>query len=323
MKENIKYEVALSFAGEQRKYVEDVALALQSQKISVFYDEFETIQLWGKNLVEELHDVFENRAAYVVMFISEEYVKKAWPSHERQSSLSRAIQQKEEYILPVRFDETSVPGLPTSIKYEWACDHQPATLAAMIAEKLGVKHFEGKASDLPPPRMTSLSGEAVFDYSNHNGRYVIGHGELEFETKWSKASDKSIHVYNDPLLINGVALAKGCTSIVQISNAESLDYSSHVRTPQCGETFVLRNVKGFYAAVHVIEIKDDTRGDNKDEVRFQYAIQADGSDNFTTLNDIHGHEGDNRQENTLDTPLCESSADTSVEDCNEDSIKND
>ena len=36
----------------------------------------------------------------------------------------------------------------------------------VIAQKLGVKPFEGKASDVPPPRMTSLVGEAVFDYSN-------------------------------------------------------------------------------------------------------------------------------------------------------------
>ena len=147
----------------------------------------------------------------------------------------------------------------------------------MIAEKLGIKRFEGKASDVPPPRMTSLTGEAVFDYSSYNGRYFIGRGKLEFETKWSKAS---IHIYNDPPSINGVALARGCTSIAQVLKAESLDYTSRSRTPQCGEIVVLRNVNGFYAAVHVLEIKDDRRGDDKDELRFRYAIQADGSDSF-------------------------------------------
>ena len=39
------YEVALSFAGEQRGYVESVARALQSRGIAVFYDEFEKIAL--------------------------------------------------------------------------------------------------------------------------------------------------------------------------------------------------------------------------------------------------------------------------------------
>ena len=53
--------------------------ALQSRGIAVFYDGFEKVQLWGKDLVEELHNVFANRADHVVMFISQEYVEKVWP----------------------------------------------------------------------------------------------------------------------------------------------------------------------------------------------------------------------------------------------------
>ena len=286
MSENVEYEVALSFAGEQREYVEEVARVLQSWGIDVFYDDSE--DLWGKNLTEELQDVFENRANYVVMFISKEYVEKAWPRHERKSALSRAVQERREYILPVRFDETPVPGLPTDIAYKQAEEHEPAEIAAMLAAKLGVSRFEKKASDVPPPRMTSFTGEAVFDYSNHNGRYVIGHGTLEFETEWTKASNTSIHVYNDPDSINGVAIAEQCTSIEQISNARSLDYTSRCRTPQRGQIVVWRNKQGFYAATHVLEIKDKSRGDQKDELRFRYVIQSDGSDNFTGLGNMSG-----------------------------------
>lgn len=36
-----EYHVALSFAGENRKYVEDVAKDLRNKNIKVFYDEFE------------------------------------------------------------------------------------------------------------------------------------------------------------------------------------------------------------------------------------------------------------------------------------------
>ena len=72
---NKQYEVALSFAGEQRDYVESVARALQSRGIAVFYDGFARVHLWGKDLVEELHEVFEHRAALAVMFISKEYVE--------------------------------------------------------------------------------------------------------------------------------------------------------------------------------------------------------------------------------------------------------
>ena len=219
------------------------------------------------------------------MFISKEYVTKVWPNFERQAIISRAVKERQEYVLPVRFDDTVVSGLPTDTAYLLANDYSPAGLAALIAEKLGINPFSGKASDVPPPRMTSLTGEVVFDYSNHNGRCVIGRRELEFETKWTKASNTSIHVYNDPPSINGVALAKGCSSIGRICNAASLEYSSRSRTPQRNEIVVFRNVNGFYAAVHVLDIKDDSREDDRDELRFRYAIQANGTDTFTEFRD--------------------------------------
>ena len=219
-----KYEVALSFSGEQRYYVEEVARALQSRGVSVFYDKFETVRLWGKHLTEELQSVYEGRASLAVMFISTEYVEKMWPRHERRAILSRVVEERGTYVLPVRFDDSEVPGLSSSLDYLRAESHSPAELAAMIAEKLGIKPFQGKASDVPPPQMTSLSGEAVFNYANHNGRYVIGHGKLEFETRWTKASNTSIYVLNDPPSIYGVALGRrDWTDIDQVASAASLD----------------------------------------------------------------------------------------------------
>lgn len=57
MNENAEYEVALSFAGEQRPYVEEVARSLQSRGIGVFYDGFELVSLWGRDLVEEFQEI--------------------------------------------------------------------------------------------------------------------------------------------------------------------------------------------------------------------------------------------------------------------------
>ena len=120
-----RYEVALSFAGEQREYVEEVARALQSRGIAVFYDEFEKVSLWGKHLTEELQSVYERRSAMSVVFVSKEWVEKSWPRYERRAILSRAVQEPGEYMLPVRFDDNSVPGLPKSVSYLQADDHSP------------------------------------------------------------------------------------------------------------------------------------------------------------------------------------------------------
>lgn len=287
-----QYEVALSFAGEQRSYVEGVAVALQGRGISVFYDDFETAELWGKHLAEHLTDVYERNANLALMFVSEAYVEKKWPNHERRAILSRAAMDSKEYVLPIRFDGTQISGLAEDVNYIVADEHTPAEVAALVSAKLGVSQFEGKASNVPPPRMTSYVGEVVFDYSSFNRRYVLGRGVLEFETKWSKASNRGIHVCNDRPSINGVALApREWTDIRQIVNAESLDYTSRCRTPRIGQIVLLRNIHGFYAAVQVIGIKDDTRGDDRDELRLKFAVQPDGTDSFANLVDRKGQMG--------------------------------
>lgn len=58
----LKYDVALSFAGEDREYVEQVANLLGSSGVKVFYDRFEEADLWGKNLYDYLIDIYQNKA---------------------------------------------------------------------------------------------------------------------------------------------------------------------------------------------------------------------------------------------------------------------
>jgi hypothetical protein len=52
--EGWQWDVALSFAGAQRDYVEQVAQALQARGVRCFYDDDEEIGQWGKSLPEEL-----------------------------------------------------------------------------------------------------------------------------------------------------------------------------------------------------------------------------------------------------------------------------
>jgi len=279
-----KYQVALSFAGEERSYAEQVAKHLKKRGIAVFYDDFEKANLWGKNLTEVLYEIYASSSAYVVMFISKSYVEKVWPSHERNSALSRMVKEKDkEYILPVRFDNSLVPGLPNDIHYLPANKHTEAELATLIEEKIGIKPNQHKASNIPPLQMDSCTGEVVFNYSNHNGCYMIGRGKWEFETKWSKASNTSIHIYNDPPSIRGVAIAREASLFSQVIDDKGLDFTSRARTVNVGQIVVLQNSNKFYAVLQILKVKDDTRGDDCDELHFQYAIQTDGSCNFASI----------------------------------------
>jgi uncharacterized protein (TIGR00288 family) len=135
--QQFQYDVCLSFAGEDRAYVKQVADALQARGIRVFYDEYERSQLWGKNLYIHLDDVYRRMARYCIVFISEHYAEKLWTNHERESAQARAFSASEEYLLPVRFDDTAIPGIRPTTGYIDLRATSPEELAGLIAEKLG------------------------------------------------------------------------------------------------------------------------------------------------------------------------------------------
>lgn len=136
MAENRDYDIALSFAGEERDYVDRVANLLKERGVSVFYDLFEEADLWGKDLYVHLSDVYHNRARYTVMFISEAYASKLWTNHERKSAQARAFQEAQEYILPARFDHTDIPGVLSTVGYVSLKDRSPENLVSLITKKL-------------------------------------------------------------------------------------------------------------------------------------------------------------------------------------------
>jgi len=130
------YDVALSFAGEDREYVEAVSKALSSAGVSVFYDKLEEANLWGRNLYDYLSEVYLKRARYTVMFISHWYAEKRWTNFEWESAQARALMESKEYVLHVRFDDIEIPGMPPTIAYVSANERSPEELAGLILQKL-------------------------------------------------------------------------------------------------------------------------------------------------------------------------------------------
>ncbi|RKU31693.1 hypothetical protein C6499_04100 [Candidatus Poribacteria bacterium] len=112
-----EYDVALSFAGEDRQHVEALAELLENNGYKVFYDKYERAQLWGKNLYPHLSSVYKDKARYCVTFLSAHYARKLWANHELESAQARAFEENEEYILPVRLDDTEIPGILPTVGY--------------------------------------------------------------------------------------------------------------------------------------------------------------------------------------------------------------
>lgn len=124
-------------------------------------------------------------------------------------------------------------------------------------------------------RSKAFVGQVAFDYSNNNGKFIIGDGYFLFETKWSKASKDRIHAYNDAPSIHSIALARGENNIIDIQDVDLFDYSSRCRTVKSGEIIIFKNINNNIAFIKVISIKDDSRGDDADELTFEYLIKID------------------------------------------------
>ncbi len=132
-----EFDVALSYASEDRVYVQSVANQLRSHGVRVFYDEFRTSELWGADLYVLFDDVFRRRAQFAMLFVSRYYVSKPWPRHERQSAQARALIESDPYILPVRLDNSELPGLRPTVGYIDARHVTSEELVHLVLQKLG------------------------------------------------------------------------------------------------------------------------------------------------------------------------------------------
>lgn len=134
---NLDFDVALSFAGEDREFVEQTANCLRDMGIKVFYDKHYEIDLWGKNLYQYLDDIYQNKAKFTVVFVSKHYQKKLWTNHELESIQARAFKENKEYILPFKLDDTIIPGFRETTGHQAAYNTNPTELAKKIQIKLG------------------------------------------------------------------------------------------------------------------------------------------------------------------------------------------
>ena len=161
------YDVVLSFAGEDREYVEECADILTALGIKVFYDSYEQDVLWGKDLYPFLADIYSNKARYAIVFISQHYVKKCWTKHEFKFINERMFNSETEYLLPVFLDDTKLCGIPETQGY--LTNKTPYEVAVMFAKKINkdidVELMKSELQQSLPTYEITVRGRNVRFYS--------------------------------------------------------------------------------------------------------------------------------------------------------------
>ena len=146
---NYNFEVAISFAGEDRDFAEAVATGLREKGIKIYYDDFYKEESWGIDLSVELRDTYFDDSRFCIMLISEHYLKKMWPIFERQQIIERQIKEKGNvYLLPVRLNnfQGEVPGLSNSVAYLIANRNEPNKIVQAFLRKISNQNTQSSAS---------------------------------------------------------------------------------------------------------------------------------------------------------------------------------
>ena len=156
-----KYDVALSFAEEDRTFVSEVAQYLRFRKVRFFYDDDKRIDSWGRNLYDYLDKVYREEATFCVIFISNYYKKKRWTNHERIRAQARAFYENEAYILPFKFDNTEIEEIPDTTAYLSREGYNAEQLAQAIIDKLEISktswsRIKRRVSKMVTPRARKL-----------------------------------------------------------------------------------------------------------------------------------------------------------------------
>ncbi|WP_276710722.1 TIR domain-containing protein [Campylobacter rectus] len=158
----------------------------------------------GKNLFEYLQDIYQNKAKYTIVFISEQYKNKNWTRHEYRSVQVRALNEiEQEYILPVKFDDTKLPGLNENLAYISAKNKTPKEIADFFIKKIGLifnQRWWGKweRNNIVLSNTGSLlikdvkQNGFIFDLTVQNGAYL---GILENE--YAKFISKNEAVFEE------------------------------------------------------------------------------------------------------------------------------
>lgn len=131
-----EYDVTLSFAGEDRKIVEEVAEWLKFFGLSVFYDEWESHNLIGEDLFQHLSKTYSDDARLCLVFCSKHYVGKMWTEHELKFAQARLISSTDAYLIPIRIDDTPIPGVPKTTGFLDLRKSSASRIATTVAQKL-------------------------------------------------------------------------------------------------------------------------------------------------------------------------------------------
>jgi serine/threonine protein kinase len=131
-----QWDVAISFASNDRAIAKSLAALLKDSGLRVFYDVDHQSVLLGSDLLSVLEEIYSEKSRYCILLVSEHYSKSTWAWLESRHALVRAFAQRTPYLLPIRVDGSDLKGLPKSIAYLDLRENSLEDVAKTIIQKV-------------------------------------------------------------------------------------------------------------------------------------------------------------------------------------------
>jgi hypothetical protein len=136
---NKRFKVALSFPGEQRDYVLQVAELLASElggEHTVFYDNWYEEELAISNLDIRLQKIYHDDAQLIVTFLCADYKRKEWCGLEWRAIRDLIKKRKDDDMMFLRFDNADISGLFSIDGYIDLRNRSPEETVELIIKRL-------------------------------------------------------------------------------------------------------------------------------------------------------------------------------------------
>lgn len=132
-----EFDVAISFAGEDRPVASEINAVLRRAGYRVFYDREQQHHLLGEDLATYLHDMYLRRSHYAIVIVSANFLRSRWAGNwEWPAVLARMQSQREPYVLPYLIDHVRLPGLNPTIGFASLDQFRPREFAQLVVRKL-------------------------------------------------------------------------------------------------------------------------------------------------------------------------------------------
>jgi hypothetical protein len=141
--------------------------------------------------------------------------------------------------------------------------------------------------ELQPDKEPLHPGNRItFDYSTNNGVASIGEGDCSFRLKFAKSGDSDIQMLTSSH--DNRSSVKRLARVKPVPTGSTLrfkdfDSSSTIYRIGTGEIFLVENPQSCFMQGKIIQIKDDSRSAEHDEVTFDYQINGIGNGEFRAL----------------------------------------